>query len=163
MTLLRRSVETPTGPVNLTEDDGVIIRVTWAGSPGTAMFDDTSPLLDRTAEQITAYFAGALQVFDLPLRPAGSDFQLAVWREMLRIPYGETRSYGDLAKATGGVARAVGGACGANPIPIIIPCHRVLGADRALGGFSGGLGAETKAELLTLEGAWPIQHGFSFA
>jgi methylated-DNA-[protein]-cysteine S-methyltransferase len=77
---------------------------------------------------------------------------------MLAFPYGRTKSYGDLAKATGGIARAVGTACGANPIPIFIPCHRVLAADRQLGGFSGGRGPETKAMLLTLEGAWPVQH-----
>ncbi len=162
MSRLSKSVETPTGPVVLTEEDGSIVRVTWARGRAAPEFPESSPLLERAAEQIAAYFAGDLQAFDLPLKPAGSDFQRAVWREMLRIPYGETRSYGDLAKATGGVARAVGGACGANPIPIVIPCHRVLAADRALGGFSGGRGAETKAELLTLEGAWPIQHGFSF-
>jgi len=163
MTRLSRSVETATGPVILTEEDGSIVAVTWARDSRQTGFHDTSPLLDRAAAQIVAYFAGDLRVFDLPLRPAGSEFQRAVWREMLRIPYGETRSYGDLAKATGGVARAVGGACGANPIPIIIPCHRVLAADRQLGGFSGGKGAETKAQLLTLEGAWPVQHDFSFA
>ena len=163
MSRLSKSVETPTGPVILTEEDGRIVRVTWTRGSSAPRFPESSPLLDRAAAQITAYFAGELQAFDLPLKPAGSDFQRAVWREMLKIPYGETRSYGDLAKATGGVARAVGGACGANPIPIVIPCHRVLAADRGLGGFSGGGGAETKAELLTLEGAWPIQHGFSFA
>ena len=77
---------------------------------------------------------------------------------MLAIPYGETRSYGDLARTTGGSARAVGSACGANPIPIFIPCHRVLAADHKLGGFSGGKGPQTKALLLRLEGTWPVQH-----
>jgi methylated-DNA-[protein]-cysteine S-methyltransferase len=154
MTRRRLTVETDTGPVTLMEEDGHICRVTWGGSPG----GDETPLLQNAAQQLRAYFAGKLQLFDLPLAPQGSDFYLAVWREMLAIPYGRTRSYGDLAKATGGIARAVGTACGANPIPIFIPCHRVLAADRQLGGFSGGKGPETKAYLLRLEGAWPVQH-----
>ncbi len=161
MTRLHSSLETPTGWVRLSEEDGAIVRVTWIRGP-SQLDNDPSPLLERAARQLAAYFAGERQRFHLPLRPAGSAFQRAVWAEMERIPYGETRSYGDLAAATGGVARAVGSACGANPIPIIIPCHRVLAADRALGGFSGGRGRETKARLLALEGAWPIQHSFSF-
>ncbi len=164
MTRMSCSVETPSGRVTLTEAEGAIVRVTWTAGPGAADAEpESSPLLDRAAAQLTAYFDGALRDFDLPLRPAGSAFQRAVWEQMLRIPYGETRSYGELAAATGGVARAVGSACGANPIPIFIPCHRVLAADRELGGFSGGRGRETKAQLLTLEGAWPVQHSFSFA
>ena len=157
MTRLSRSVETPTGPVRLTEEDGSIVQVTWTNGGG-----ESSPLLDRAAAQLAAYFAGELQRFELPLRPFGSDFQRAVWREMLRIPYGETRSYGDLAKAIDGIARAVGSACGANPIPIFIPCHRVLAADKEIGGFSGGKGRETKEQLLTLEGSWPVQHSLAF-
>ncbi len=162
MTRRHRGLDTPTGPLRVTEEDGTIVQVTWTAKRASGA-DDASALLDAAAAQIEAYFAGALRVFDLPLKPSGSVFQRAVWEEMLRIPYGETRSYGDLAAATGGVARAVGGACGANPIPILIPCHRVLAADRALGGFSGGRGGETKAELLTLEGAWPIQHSLLFS
>ncbi|MGF1591852.1 MAG: methylated-DNA--[protein]-cysteine S-methyltransferase [Kiloniellaceae bacterium] len=149
----RLTVETPTGPVTLSENDGAIVAVTWGGR-GT----DDSALLRNAAEQLRDYFAGTRRTFDLPLQPRGSDFHLAVWREMQAIPYGQTKSYGDLARATGGIARAVGTACGANPIPIFIPCHRVLAADRQLGGFSGGEGPETKAWLLTLEGAWPVQH-----
>lgn len=162
MTRLSCSLETPSGRVTLTEAEGAIVRVAWTSGAGAAGAD-SSPLLARAAAQLTAYFAGELRAFDLPLRPSGSAFQRAVWDQMLRIPYGETRSYGELAAATGGVARAVGSACGANPIPIFIPCHRVLAADRELGGFSGGRGRETKAQLLTLEGAWPVQHSFSFA
>ena len=164
MTRLSCSVETPSGLVTISEAEGAIVRVTWTSRPGAGdASPDSSPLLARAASQLAAYFAGELRDFNLPLRPAGSAFQRAVWDQMLRIPYGETRSYGDLAAATGGVARAVGSACGANPIPIFIPCHRVLAADRELGGFSGGRGRETKAQLLTLEGAWPIQHSFAFA
>lgn len=153
MTRERLTVDTPTGPVTVSAEDGKIVGVTW-GSGGA----DAGPLLHDAAQQLREYFDGRRRVFDLPLAPRGSEFHRAVWREMLAIPYGETRSYGDLAKATGGIARAVGTACGANPIPIFIPCHRVLAADRQLGGFSGGKGAETKTQLLTLEGSWPVQH-----
>ena len=153
MTRRRLTLDTPTGPVTVTEEDDAIVAVTW-GSGG----QDDSPLLQSAAQQLREYFAARRRAFDLPLMPRGSDFHRAVWREMLTIPYGRTKSYGDLAKATDSIARAVGTACGANPIPIFIPCHRVLAADRQLGGFSGGKGAETKAFLLTLEGAWPVQH-----
>jgi methylated-DNA-[protein]-cysteine S-methyltransferase len=149
----RLTVGTPSGPVTVTAEDDAIVAVSWGGRGS----DDT-PLLREAGRQLTEYFAGERRAFDLPLRPQGTEFHMAVWREMLAIPYGQTKSYGDLAKATGGIARAVGTACGANPIPIFIPCHRVLAADRQLGGFSGGRGPETKAFLLTLEGAWPVQH-----
>jgi len=153
MTHRRLTLDTPTGPVTVTEEDDAIVAVTWGGGGR-----DDSPLLQSAAQQLREYFAARRRAFDLPLMPRGSDFHRAVWREMLTIPYGRTKSYGDLAKATDSIARAVGTACGANPIPIFIPCHRVLAADRQLGGFSGGKGAETKAFLLTLEGAWPVQH-----
>ncbi len=156
MTRRRLSVDTPTGAVTVAAEDDAVVAVTWGGRG----HDDT-PLLRDAAAQLADYFAGRRKVFDLPLRPQGSEFHRAVWREMLAIPYGETKSYGDLAKATGAIARAVGTACGANPIPIFIPCHRVLAADRQLGGFSGGRGPETKAFLLTLEGAWPVQHSLA--
>lgn len=161
MTRRHLTIETETGPVTLTEEDGAIVAVTWNGSGGNAAAhheNEPTPLLQNAAQQLREYFAGARHDFDLPLKPRGSAFQRAVWREMLAIPYGQTKSYGDLATATGGIARAVGTACGANPIPIFIPCHRVLAADRQLGGFSGGKGSETKTFLLTLEGAWPVQH-----
>ena len=156
MTRRRLTLDTPTGPVTLTEEDDAIVGVTWgkAASPG----DEAGTLLEEAAGQLRDYFDGQRRTFQLPLQPRGTEFHRAVWREMLAIPYGHTKSYGDLAKATGAVARAVGAACGANPIPIFIPCHRVLAADRQLGGFSGGRGPETKAFLLTLEGAWPVQH-----
>ena len=153
MTRQRLTVDTPTGPVTIAAEEGAIVAVRWGGGRS-----EDSPLLQNAAQQLRDYFAGTRREFDLPLFPHGTEFHRAVWREMLAIPYGQTKSYGDLAKATGGFARAVGTACGANPIPIFIPCHRVLAADRQLGGFSGGRGAETKASLLTLEGAWPVQH-----
>jgi methylated-DNA-[protein]-cysteine S-methyltransferase len=102
--------------------------------------------------QLLAYFDRSRTTFDLPLAPAGgSPFERAVWEAMRAIPYGETWTYGDLAARLGGVARAVGGACGRNPIPIVIPCHRVLGAGGKLVGFSGGSGIDSKARLLDLE------------
>jgi len=153
VTRQRLTVATPSGPVTVTAEDDAIVAVSWGGRG-----DDAAPLLREAGRQLTEYFAGTRRLFDLPLRPEGTEFHMAVWREMLAIPYGRTKSYGDLAKATGGIARAVGTACGANPIPIFITCHRVLAADRQLGGFSGGRGPQTKAMLLTLEGAWPVQH-----
>ena len=157
MTRQRRTVETQTGPVTLTQEGVAIVAVNWS-DPALQKYEDDTPLLQRAATQLQEYFAGTRRDFDLPLNPRGTEFQRAVWDQMLAIPYGKTKSYGDLAKATDGIARAVGTACGANPIPIIIPCHRVLAADRSLGGFSGGKGPETKAILLTLEGSWPVQH-----
>lgn len=102
-------------------------------------------------EALEDYFAGTRQAFDLPLRPRGTPFQLAVWRELSRIPYGETISYGELARRVGdpAAARAVGAANGANPLPIVVPCHRVIGADGRLTGFGGGL--PNKRWLLALE------------
>ena len=107
MTRQSLTVETDSGAVTLTEAEGAIVAVTWRAG-GT----DESPLLREAATQLKAYFAGDLRDFDLPLNASGSDFQRAVWDQMLAIPYGETRSYGELAKATGGIARAVGTACG---------------------------------------------------
>lgn len=143
------TVETPTGPVSLTEEDGKIIRASWS----LADEESPTPLLEDAARQLRDYFDGKRTDFDLPLRPKGSEFQKAVWRQMLKIPYGGTKTYGELAKAIDGTARSVGTACGANPIPVIIPCHRVVGADGTMTGFSGGDGVETKQALLRLEGA----------
>ena len=105
----------------------------------------------RPIEQLRAYFAGELERFDLPLAPAGTEFQRKVWAALLDIPYGETRSYGELARQIGNgkASRAVGAANGRNPIPVIIPCHRVVGGDGSLTGFGGGL--DTKRRLLDLE------------
>lgn len=143
------TIETPTGPLCVTEQAGRITRVTW----GRAAAESPTPLLEEARQQLRDYFDGKRTDFNLPLDPEGSDFQKAVWRQMLKIPYGGTRTYGDLAKAIDGTARSVGSACGANPIPVIIPCHRVVGADGSMIGFSGGEGVETKQALLRLEGA----------
>ncbi len=145
----RLSLESPVGRLTIFEEDGKLTALDWGGkSSGQA----TSLLLEAK-RQLTAYFAGRRKMFELPLAPAGSPFELRVWQLMSDIPYGETRSYGELARDLGGVPRAVGQACGRNPLPIIIPCHRVLGAGGAMGGYSGRGGAETKRKLLILEGA----------
>jgi methylated-DNA-[protein]-cysteine S-methyltransferase len=101
--------------------------------------------------QLSDYFAGKRTQFELPLEPRGTEFQKKVWRHLRRIPFGKTRSYGDIARTVGSprASRAVGAACGKNPLSIVVPCHRVVGANGALTGFGGGL--ETKAELLALE------------
>ena len=142
------SISSPVGNLVLDEENDAIVQIRWAEGVG----GNGSPLLAEAARQLEAYFAGRLSGFDLPLRPAGSAFERSVWAAMQDIPYGETRSYGDLAVATRSAPRAVGRACGRNPIPIIIPCHRVLGKGW-MGGYSGSGGLKTKEVLLTLEGA----------
>jgi len=141
------TIPTQFGPLTLWEDDGAIVRLDWDGD-GT---DDTA-LLVEAARQLKAYDAGELSEFDLPLHVKGSDFQQSVCAQMSAIPFGDTVTYGDIAKALGQSAQAVGSACGGNPIPVIIPCHRVMGA-KGLTGFSGKGGVETKVALLRHEGA----------
>ena len=143
------SMNSPVGPLTIFETDGAIVALEWGRVPASR----SSPLLNDATRQLTAYFDGHLETFDLPIAPAGSDFQHRVWQAMSEIPYGRTETYGELAQRIGGVARAVGGACGANPIPIIIPCHRVTGAGGRMTGYSAGEGIETKRALLRLEGA----------
>lgn len=144
---LARSLDSPLGPLTVQTRGDAITALRWQA--GAA--DDT-PLLRRAAQQLAAYFAGHLTQFDLPLRPQGSAFQQQVCTAIAEIPFGETRTYGDLARQLGVPAQAVGQGCGANPIPVLIPCHRVL-AKSGLGGFSGGTGLETKIWLLKHEGA----------
>ena len=118
------------------------------------------PIATEAVRQLRAYFAGQLRRFDLPLDMEGTDFQLRVWRELERIPYGETRSYLEIAEAIGAprAVRAVGAANGANPIPIVVPCHRVVGASGKLVGYGGGL--PLKKRLLELEGARALPLGY---
>ena len=144
------TVPSPLGMLTVTEESGAIVRLRWRGKGTTPA---PTPLLAEAARQLAAYFEKRLTAFDLPLRPAGSPFQQAVWLAMCRIPAGATRTYGSVAAEVGAPARAVGGACGANPIPIIIPCHRILATGGSLGGYSGAGGADTKLFLLALEGA----------
>ena len=142
-------VDTPVGPLTLTERDGAIVSVGWGKPKGAEQ--PTPPLL-AAAAQLDGYFFCKLERFELPLAPAGSEFDRQVWDAMLEIPYGRTLTYGQIAAKIGGNARDVGGACGRNPIPIFIPCHRVMGANGTLVGYSGGAGIETKQALLALEG-----------
>ena len=142
------SISSPVGNLVIDEQGDAITAIRWADERTS----NGSPLLAEVARQLDAYFRGKLANFDLPLHPAGTDFERRVWSAMRTIPYGETRCYGDLAGAIGSAPRAVGGACGKNPIPIVIPCHRVL-AKAGLGGYSGSGGLKTKQALLTLEGA----------
>ncbi len=137
----------PTGPLTLFEEAGEIIVVEWGRAEGGS----ETPVLTEAKKQLSQYFARERQSFDLPLKPHGTKFQKAVWQQMLEIPYSETKTYGALAANLKSAARAVGGACGRNPIPIIIPCHRVMGANGKLTGFSGGEGIATKQALLRLE------------
>ncbi|THH37200.1 methylated-DNA--[protein]-cysteine S-methyltransferase [Aliishimia ponticola] len=143
------SVETRFGPLCVTEEDGAITRLAW----GHAAAPSQTRLLQEAATQLAAYDRGTLEQFDLPLRIAGSALVQSVCAEMATIPLGETRTYGEIAQAVGASAQAVGQACGANPIPVIIPCHRVMGAGGKLTGFSGAGGVETKVALLRHEGA----------
>ena len=113
--------------------------------------DRPTPLSDRAAAQLAEYFAGKRKEFDLPLCPQGTDFQKAVWQALLEIPYGQTRSYGEIAASIGNpkASRAVGMACNRNPIWVLIPCHRVVGKNKSLTGYAGGL--DRKQWLLDLE------------
>ena len=143
------SIHSPLGPLTVFEDGGAIVAIEWGRGPEPG----ATPLLEEAGAQIDAYFDGRLTAFDLPLRPAGNAFRQAVWQQMRKIPYGHTRTYGELARSLGSAPRPVGGACGRNPIPIVIPCHRVIGAGGRMTGYSGGAGIETKRALLRLEGA----------
>jgi methylated-DNA-[protein]-cysteine S-methyltransferase len=133
----------PFGPVTLHEQGGELDRLDWRGGGG-----DPTPLLAEAGRQLTAYFAGTLRTFDLPLATGKDPFLMA----LTNIPFGETRSYGDLARVLGLPAQAIGQMCGRNRLPIFIPCHRVLGRN-TLGGFSAPGGIETKVALLRHEGA----------
>jgi O-6-methylguanine DNA methyltransferase len=148
----------------VTEVDGLALRLVSSDSGLTAIDfapwravegkrNDRNPLALEAARQLRAYFAGELRQFDLPLDLHGTDFQRRVWKKLVGIPYGETRSYRQIAQAIGSpqAVRAVGAANGANPIPIVVPCHRVIGASGKLVGYGGGL--PLKKRLLELEGA----------
>lgn len=142
------TLDTPLGRLTVESREGHVTRLRWGAGPKGG----ETPEIRAALTQLQAYFSGERREFDLPLRVEGSDFQRAVCKAMQAIPFGETRTYGDLARALNAPAQAVGGACGGNPIPVIIPCHRVLGA-RSLGGYSGDGGVETKVWLLRHEGA----------
>lgn len=137
----------PVGRLVLTEEDGRLTRLSWSEEPA----EDASPLLDEARAQLAAYFDRRLTRFDLPL-DLGEGRQALFVKALRSIPFGETRRYGDVGRALGISALAVGRACGRNPLPVLVPCHRVLGAT-GLGGFSAPGGIETKVALLRHEGA----------
>jgi methylated-DNA-[protein]-cysteine S-methyltransferase len=148
----RSVVDTPIGRVGLVASDTALHAVLFDGRRLRA--EGSSPVLDEAARQLRAYFAGDLVAFDLPLELHGTEFQRRCWLALASIPYGQTVSYGEQARRLGlgpDAARAVGAANGRNPLPIVLPCHRVIGADGSLTGFGGGL--ETKRFLLEHEGA----------
>ncbi|WP_281299933.1 MULTISPECIES: methylated-DNA--[protein]-cysteine S-methyltransferase [unclassified Iodidimonas] len=145
------SLHSPLGDLTLFEEDDHIIALEW----GWGDRQQPSPLLIEAAQQVQDYFDGVRTLFDLPLNPHGSDFQKRAWSAISQIPYGTTQSYGELAHKIGTKARAMGSACRTNPIPIIIPCHRVLSAQGNLTGYSGMGGLDSKAALIRLEGIAP--------
>jgi len=138
----------PVGPLGARAVEGAVTELVWGR--GGNLTD--GPLHRQVCDEMTAYFAGNLQQFQTPVAPRGSGFQQGFYAALCDIPYGETRTYGELAKELGVSAQAIGQACGANPIAILIPCHRVLAAD-GLGGYSGAGGIEAKVALLRHEGA----------
>ena len=157
-TIHRRSIDTPVGVLTIDVTDDGIRAVTWpSDADGERVrraddaVEDDHPLLDAAAAQLHEYFAGARTEFDLPLDPVGTEFQRDAWTALCAIPFGETASYGDQAERMGdrGKARAVGTANGKNPISVIVPCHRVIGADGSLTGFAAGL--DVKSWLLDHE------------
>jgi methylated-DNA-[protein]-cysteine S-methyltransferase len=155
MTVLYTYLDSPIGPLLLAGDGEALCRVGFPRGKGKVapqdgwMRDDTAFVAARS--QLSEYFAGTRRTFDLPLAPIGTAFQVSVWTSLALIPFGKTWSYGELARHVGrpGASRAVGAANGANPLPIVLPCHRVIGSDGSLTGFGGGI--ETKRWLLALE------------
>jgi len=154
--LIFDDVASPVGRLRLIASHEALVSVWFEHGRDAArkslwMTRRQSPILDRARLQLEEYFAGRRQHFELPLDPRGTEFQRRVWQRLLKIPYGETTTYGALARELGdpGASRAVGLANGSNPLPIVIPCHRVIGADGSLTGFGGGLAI--KSALLELE------------
>lgn len=145
------SLPTLVGPLAVTVEADAVTRLTWSSDTE----GEPCALLKETLSQLQAYFDGRLKTFDLPLAPKGNDLHQAVFKAMLDIPYGQTRTYGDVAKELGTYGQPIGQACGANPIPVIIPCHRILSAT-GLGGYSGAGGLDTKITLLKLEDGYPF-------
>jgi methylated-DNA-[protein]-cysteine S-methyltransferase len=155
------AIGSPVGPLLLTAEAGALTGVLFAehrgrdvtaGVAAAGVQDGADPLLRAAVSQLVGYFARDREVFDLPLAPAGTAFQLRVWQALRQIPYGATASYGEIARRLGlppHASRAVGAANGANPISIVVPCHRVVGADGSLTGYGGGI--ERKRLLLDLE------------
>jgi len=149
-------LDTPIGTLLITGDAAAVLQITFPsqGKPAKAeagWVESPRGPVGEAVRQLREYFAGERSDFDLPLAPKGTEFQRSVWRQLQEIPYGTTISYGELARRVGNpkASRAVGSANGKNPLPIVIPCHRVIAGDGTLGGFGGGL--PTKQSLLALE------------
>jgi methylated-DNA-[protein]-cysteine S-methyltransferase len=163
--LFWHETDSPVGRLLLTGDAQALTRVHFQAGPHPCTpppeWRHEAARFTEASRQLAEYFAGARRAFRIPLAIAGSEFQRSVWQALRAIPYGETISYGELARRVGSVPRAVGLANGANPLPIIIPCHRVIGADGSLTGFGGGLAV--KRALLELEGADCVSDLFSRA
>jgi methylated-DNA-[protein]-cysteine S-methyltransferase len=157
MSLAYKTIDSPVGRLKLVASDKGLVAVLWENDKpnrvrlGAMIADQRHPILLVTERQLEQYFAGERKTFSVPLDMRGTSFQKNVWEALLAIPFGETRSYGQLAKQLGNARamRAVGAANGRNPVSIIVPCHRVIGSSGKLIGFAGGL--ETKARLLSLE------------
>jgi methylated-DNA-[protein]-cysteine S-methyltransferase len=134
----------PLGTLRLYASPDELVALSLPDRPGPLAVQGRSDVLARAAEQLAEYFAGRRQTFDLPLAPRGTEFQMMVWNALIEIPYGETRSYGEIASAVGrpSASRAVGAANGRNPIAIIMPCHRVIGSNGDLTGYGGGMAAK---------------------
>ncbi|MBF9030234.1 methylated-DNA--[protein]-cysteine S-methyltransferase [Rhodobacterales bacterium HKCCE3408] len=145
---MKAGLDTPIGPFWIEADEAAIRSAGWGVAPGPA----GHPVLEQAIEELRAYFARELTVFSVPVAHGRTGLQAEVMAVMSAIPFGETRTYGAIAAEVGASAQAVGQACGANSVPVIIPCHRVLGAS-GLGGFSAPGGIETKVALLRHEGA----------
>ena len=157
MTLFYKEIKSPVGKLKLVASANALVGVLWGGEGSDRLTIDAQkveghhPILAQTEQQLSEYFAGTRTQFELPLEPRGTEFQKKVWRSLRRIPFGTTKSYVEIARLIGSprACRAVGAANSKNPLPIVVPCHRVVGANGALTGFGGGL--ETKAKLLALE------------
>jgi methylated-DNA-[protein]-cysteine S-methyltransferase len=157
MTLFYKEMKSPVGKLKLVASSRALVAVLWEKErPNRVKLDEMNldprhPILIETERQLSEYFSGKRTQFDLPLQPEGTEFQKKVWRALREIPFGKTKSYLELARTVGSpkASRAVGAANGKNPLSIVVPCHRVVGADGTLTGFAGGL--KTKAALLALE------------
>jgi methylated-DNA-[protein]-cysteine S-methyltransferase len=157
MNLVCKFMESPVGKLKLVASEKGLVAILWENDDprrvvlGDLRDDDRQPILVETERQLKEYFAGKRQGFSIPLDMRGTPFQKSVWEALLAIPFGETRSYSQLAKRVGrpNAMRAVGGASGRNPLSIVVPCHRVIGSSGKLTGFAGGL--EAKAQLLKIE------------
>jgi methylated-DNA-[protein]-cysteine S-methyltransferase len=142
------SYNSPVGPLSIFQEDDFIVALDW-GWPAT---EEPTALLETARDQLVSYFNRTLKRFDLPLNPRGTMFQCNVWQALKVIEWGQVKTYQDIAQALKTGPRAIGMACGRNPLPIIIPCHRVIASNGGMGGYSGWDGIDTKRQLLKIEG-----------